>query len=86
MSTFLFFPEFKNKKVNFEENSDEVFQIGQKMLNLYNKPDSVEIWNAESLNSTLRQIDYFRDARMFKSDKDILKVFEVVEKTLDHLE
>jgi len=86
MSTLLFFPEFKNKKVNFVEYSDEVFQIGQKILGLYNQLDSVEIWNAESLNSSLRQIDYFRDARMFKSDKDILKVYEAVEKTLDHLE
>jgi len=86
MSTLLFFPEFKNKKVNFEEYSDEVFQIGQKILNSYNQLDSVEIWNAESLNSSLRQVDYYRDARMFKSDKDILKLYEAVEKTMDHLE
>jgi transcriptional regulator with XRE-family HTH domain len=86
MSTLLFFPEFKNKKVSFEEYPDELFQIGKKILGLYNQLDSIEIWNAESLNTTLRQIDYYRDGRMFKSDKDILKLYEAAEKMMDHLE
>lgn len=86
MGTLLFFPEFKNKKVSFEEYPDELYQIGKKILYQYNQLDSIEIWNAESLNTTLRQIDYYRDGRMFKSDEDIYRLYEVAEKMMDHLE
>jgi BetR domain len=86
MSTLLFFPEFRNKKVSFEEYPDELFQIGRKILDQYNQLDSVEIWNAESLNTTLRQIEYYRDGRMFKSAEDIFRLYEVAEKMMDHLE
>src|SRR4029079_12427456 len=61
MSTLMFIPAFKNKKVNFDEYPDEVYQLGRKILSLYNQIDSVEIWNMESLNYHLRQIDYYRD-------------------------
>ncbi|HEX7905310.1 MAG TPA: helix-turn-helix domain-containing protein [Chitinophagaceae bacterium] len=86
MGTLMHLPEFKNKKVNFEEYPDSFFEIGQKALALYDKLDSVEIWNIESLNTTLRQIDFFRDGNRFRSDQDILKVYEAIEKMMDHLE
>lgn len=86
MGTLMHFPEFKNKKVDFEAYPIEFFNIGQKILGLYNMLDSVEIWNIESLNTTMRQIDFYRDGNMFQSDGDILKVYEAVEKTMDHLE
>ena len=86
MGTLMFFPEFKNKKVDFAEYPDAFFQTGQKILESYNQLDSVEIWNVECLNTTLRQIDYYREGGMFKSDEDIVQLYEAIEKTMDHLE
>ncbi len=86
MGTLLFFPEFRNKKINFKNYPEELFIIGQKILDIYDHIDSVEIWNIESLNGTLRQIDYYKDSGMFESDEDILSVYEAIEKTMDHLE
>lgn len=86
MATLLFFPEFRNKKLKLEDYPEEFFEIGKKILALYEEMDSVEIWNIESLNSTLRQIDYYQDGGLFQSDNDILKVYEAIEKTIDHLE
>ena len=86
MSTLLYFPEFRNKKLSLDDYPDELFELGKKILDLYEQVDSVEIWNIESLNSTLRQIDYYQDGGIFQSDEDILKVYEAIEKTLDHLE
>jgi len=86
MSTLLFFPEFRNKKVDFDEYPDELFNIGQKILHMYEEMDGVEIWNAENLNTTLRQIEFYRDGQMFKSDHDVLRLYESLEKYLDHLE
>ena len=64
----------------------ELFTMGQKVLHMYDEMDSVEIWNMENLNTTLRQIEFYRDGQMFKSDKDVFRVYEALEKYLDHLE
>lgn len=86
MSTLLFFPEFRNKKFSLEDYPEELFQLGNKILDLYEQIDSVEIWNIESMNSTLRQIDYYQDGGIFQSEEDILKVYEAIEKAMDHVE
>ncbi|MES1216963.1 MAG: helix-turn-helix domain-containing protein [Bacteroidota bacterium] len=86
MGTLIFFPEFKNKKVNLDEYPDELFEIGKKVVGLYNQIDSSEIWNIESWNSTLHQVDYYLDSQMFQSDADALRVYEAMEKLLNHLE
>lgn len=86
MGTLMFFPEFKNKKISLDDFPDELFEMGQKNLALYNQLDSFEIWNMESMNSTLRQIEYYLDTGMFNSDKDALRVYEAMEKIFYHLE
>lgn len=86
MSTLLYFPEFKNKKINLESYPDDYFEIGQSILDLYSQMDSVEIWNIENLNGTLRQIDYYQHSGLFQSNDDIMKVYVAIEKTMDHLE
>ena len=86
MGTLVYFPEFRNKKVNLDEYSDDLFAIGQKIIGIYNQIDSNEVWNIESWNSTMHQIDYYLDNKMFHSDEDALKVYEAMEKLLNHLE
>jgi hypothetical protein len=52
------------------------------MLHLYNQLPSVEIWNNESMNILFRQIDYYRDARLFESDRDtFILYYTAIEKT-----
>jgi hypothetical protein len=86
MGTLVYFPEFRNKKVDLDNYPDELFETGKKIIGLYNQIDSNEIWNIESWNSTLHQIDYYLDNQMFKSDKDALRVYDAMEKMLDHFE
>lgn len=86
MGTLMFFPEFKNKKITLDDFPDDLFEMGKKNLNFYNQMDIFEIWNVESLNSTLRQIEYYIDMDMFASDEDALRVYEAIENAFDHLE
>ena len=86
MGVLMNFPEFKHKKVSFSEFPDEYFEAGKQILTLYNQIDTVEIWNIESLNSTIRQVEFFRDGNMFESDRDIFRIYEAIEKMMDHLE
>jgi hypothetical protein len=86
LTTLLGFPDFKNKKVNFEEFPDTIFELGLKILDLYSQMDTFEIWNLETLNGTLRQVDYYVDTKLFNSNADALKVYEGIEHYLDHME
>ncbi len=86
MGTLMHFPEFKNRKVSFSQYPGELETLGRKILGLYNQIDSVEIWNIESLNSTIRQVEFYRDSNLFESDADIFKVYEALEKMMDHIE
>jgi len=86
MGTLIYFPEFRNKKINLDEYPDDLFETGNKIIGLYNQIDSNEIWNIESWNTTLHQVDYYLDNQMFQSDADALRVYIAVEQMLDHLE
>lgn len=86
LKTYFNFPEFEKRKFRFSDYPDELFAIDQKVLNLYNQIPSVEIWNIESMNIILRQIEFYRDCQVFESDKDAYILYEVVEKLWDHLE
>lgn len=86
MSTLYYFPEFKNKKITLDDYPDAFFTLGQQILHLYEEIDSVEIWNIENLNTSFRQIDYYRDSGLFRSDEDIIRVYDALENMLDHLE
>ena len=86
MGTLIYFPDFKNKKVSFEEFPESIFEIGKKILDLYYQMDTHEVWTIESMNGTLRQIEYYVDSKMFNSNKDALKVYEAMEVYIDHLE
>ncbi len=86
MSILVYFPEFRNRKVSMKDYTDEVWQTGQQILQYYNQMDSFEVWNLESFNSTLHQVDYFREGNRFESDEDILLIYEGIQDLLDHLE
>ena len=47
---------------------------------------SVEIWNFETINSIIRQIEYYRGNQIFKSDADAYKLYDAIENLLNHLE
>lgn len=76
-----------DKKFSLEEyRYDECFALGQQILAEYNQMLTVEIWNSESVNSTLNQILYYRDAGLFKRTADFDVVLESFVKTIDHLQ
>jgi hypothetical protein len=86
LKTYFHFPEFEHKKINFKDHPDELFIQEQAVLALYNRLNSVEIWNLESMNIFFRQIEFYRDGKVFASDEDIYKLYEAIGKLWDHLE
>src|SRR6185503_6012151 len=47
---------------------------------------SQEIWNTENINSTIRQVEYYKNSGVFASRQDIIAIYDCLQKTIDHLE
>jgi transcriptional regulator with XRE-family HTH domain len=86
LRTYFHFPEFEKRKFRFADYPEELDAIDKKALSLYNQIPSVEIWNIESMNIILRQIEFYRDCQVFESDRDAYILYETVEKLWYHLE
>ncbi len=86
LKTYFQFPEFERKKFRMADHPDGLYVLEQKVLALYNQLPSVEIWNLESMNIFFRQIEFYQDARVFESDKDVWQLYDAMEKLWGHLE
>lgn len=65
---------------------DDCFAIGKQILELHCKLNTVELWNLESIHSSINQIAYYRDAGIFKYREDLLAVVDAFIRMLDHLQ
>ncbi len=65
---------------------DEIFAIGQQLIREYNQIPSIEFWNIECTNSTIKQIEYYRDAGLFENKKKMLQVIDSLWCTIDHIQ
>jgi hypothetical protein len=63
----------------FEEN-------GKDISNLYLQIPSTELWNLNCINTTVMQICYYRDSKIFKSEEDINTVFDCLHRLVNHVE
>lgn len=86
LRTYFQFPEFSKRKFRIDEYPDELDQLDHKIVQLYNQIPSVEIWNIETMNIFFKQIDFYREARIFESDQEVLKLYEAIDKLWNHLE
>lgn len=62
------------------------YELGQKVLAEYNKLPSTELWNYESINSTILQIQYYKDAGIFTSKDDLNRVLDGCDAMMLHLQ
>ena len=80
-------PDLHDKAFSFEEFPfTECFKTGQQILHEYNEIPSLELWNLESMQSTINQISYYNEAGNFKSHADFELVLESFHKTISHLQ
>ncbi len=86
LKTYFHFPGFEKKKFKYADHPDEIFALERKTLDLYSRIPSVELWNMETMNIFFRQIEFYRDTKVFESDKDAIILYEALEKLWTHLE
>ena len=80
-------PGLTNKLFSLEEYPyEDCFIIGQQVLQMHNQIPSVELWNLESIHSTINQVAYYKDAGNFKGLRDFDAVIDSFQQMLDHLQ
>lgn len=85
-------------RVVLNRPSMQTFYIGDKLdlgpintsidelLNHYKHTNRVEFWSEDTLNSTLRQINYCYEFGLFRNDADCIAVLDSLIAVLDHIE
>ncbi len=87
LKSILNLPELNDKIFSFNDFPyAECYQLGQQIIKENTILPSVELWNAESFNSTINQLEYYRDAGLFKSQADFVEVLNSFDKLLNHLQ
>ena len=86
MKTILQYPFEGREIVLLESLRESIYKMTNKMIEAYNKYPSVEIWNDDVINATLRQIDYYRQSKIFPSEEYALGLYKEFLALLNHIE
>lgn len=86
MKTIQNHPDYHHRTFSFSNFAyDDLYKMGQQILQEYNKISTVELWGYETLNSTINQIQYYRDAKLFGQQEDLKLVLASLTKMLQHI-
>ena len=69
-------PELEDKKFSVEHISTEFADLGKQIFETYCQIPSIEIWTDETINSLIKQIEFYWDTGNFASQEDALTVCE----------
>ena len=78
-------PEFQNKDFDTALIPKEYIEQAKEMLNDYNKITSTEIWTEDTLNSTLKQVEYFWESGFFKNKETAIRMCDHISEEIDLL-
>jgi len=77
------------QKVKFSLNDplyEKFYGLSKNVIDAYNKVPTTEIWNVESINSTIRQIEFYRDSGLYKNESDVKLLYDKLEELINHIE
>lgn len=87
MKSILHDESLKKVKFSLDDPRYEAYlPVSKKIIESYNTIPVTEIWNIESINSSLRQIDFYRQSGMYKSKNEIGLLYEKLEELINHIE
>ncbi len=86
MKTILKVPRYADEKFEFEILPKDYIDIGLKIWEEYIKTPSIEVWSYETINITLRQIEFYYDCGLYQTPSDSLILLDYLEKLVRHVE
>lgn len=85
MKSILQHPEFVALKFSIDLLTKDIEDLGEQIVRAYNNIPSIEIWNTECVNSTISQIEYYREAGYFASGNDVEKIYDALRNAIEHI-
>ena len=79
------FPEFEDKKFRIDDADTEILNMGRQLLSLSTKIPTTEIWNEDTFNITLRQMEYYLISGYFEKKDDVFNLCDKLEKWVHHI-
>lgn len=87
MKSILHYESMKGVKFSMDdERLVKYLPIGNQIIELYNTVHITEIWNIESVNSSIRQINFYHEAGLIKDKATTLLLYEKLEELINHIE
>ncbi len=77
--------EFEDQFIRLEV-SDQLMETGRQIALIYSKIPTNELWNEETFNSIIRQIEFCYVSGYFSKKEDAFRLCEVLEKMIHHLQ
>ena len=84
--TLFQFPEYKEKLFRLDDLDPEIVKIGKQALVYANKVPTKEIWNLDTFNIMLRQIEFYWVSGFFEKKDDLITLIGRVEKWIQHIQ
>ncbi len=78
-------PGFEDKKFEAIHIDKALLDLSKDIYELYAKVPSIEIWSDDTVNSTIKQIEFYWDSGAFKTKKDALLICEEVDLMLTRI-
>ena len=87
MKSILNSPDMKGVKFDIGDNRyTKYLEQSNQILELYHLIPTTEIWNIESVNSTIRQINFYHEAGLFPNSGTTILLYEKLEELINHVE
>jgi hypothetical protein len=87
MKSILQIESMRGVKFSFDDDRYKEFHsISDNIFTLYNRMPMTEIWNIESINSTLRQINFYYESGSFLNKGDVQILYQKLTELLNHVE
>jgi len=83
--TLFQFPEFKDRIFSLEDVDHDFVGMRKQLLSMSLKIPTIEIWNEDTFNITLRQIEYYRISGYFSKPDDVYNLYDKLEKWVEHI-
>lgn len=86
MKTVLRFPAFAHQSFHCDVFDSSTLELNAKIAKQYTCLPGSEIMNVSNIHTTLFQIEYYKTARMFRSDDDLKIIYDQLHKMVNHIE
>ncbi len=85
LKTILNHPKYADYSYAPGKVPEENINIGLRIWDEYIKTPSLEVWSFETINITLRQIEFYYDCGLYENTEDALTLVDEVEKLVRHV-